>query len=370
MIRASHTIWAIFALFICALTLHNAGHHTVTLSYLHAAQHWLAGTPLYNGEGNDYIYFPQGAIFYIPFAKLPFALSETIWRLMSMGLLAYSLACFCRLAPAKHTPLYFLVMTIVCLALGYSSLRNGQFNLIIVSAGLLSLYFARENKWWHCALFLSLGFALKPTMIVFLLLMVALYRPLWWRVPLFILGFIFLPFLTQSPSYVISQYHAMLSMLVTASNVGSSQIIWAQLFGFLGQFNLHFSNDTQTGLRILAALIVLAIAWRHKNNKITLYTLAASYLMLFNPRTENNDYIILAPAFAFCLASTLANKQHWHSLFLSLLTLGFIVDYPLAKALIPGQASWLAPLLALTFIIYYLIFNTGKNSHFVVRSII
>ena len=180
-----------------------------------------------------FIYFPQAAIFYILFAKLPFLFSEILWRFLSLAVFAYAIYRLFAIESQNKLWIFFPLISIVSLCIGFDTARNGQFNIVIVSCMLLTVIALNKNQWWHIAFYLVIAFALKPTMIVMLLLVTALYRPLWLKVSLLLIIAALIPFLTQSFHYVINQYVAMFHMLHDAAQLGMNQTKWSTLLVWL-----------------------------------------------------------------------------------------------------------------------------------------
>ena len=82
-------LWAIFALAIAMFVVTYPGQRTVTPTYRIAADAWFDGRRLYSfGNIGGFLYFPQAAIVYAPFAALPHDIGEVLWRLCGMALLA------------------------------------------------------------------------------------------------------------------------------------------------------------------------------------------------------------------------------------------------------------------------------------------
>jgi hypothetical protein len=350
---------------ICIIVSQQGTAHTVTSSYLAGANLWLHGKDLYDGTGRGFIYLPQAAILFIPFAYLAqfsFALAEIVWRLISLGLLIFAVWRLANLVEKKFIARTFFIATAVTLPLVFSSARNGQFNTILEVMMLFAVYAIAKERWIQAAFCLILGFALKPTMIVLLLLLWVLYRPLWWRLLLGMLAVFIFPFFTQVPHYVITQYLNSINMLQTASTVGSNNTDWAQFFGMLAQLKLILPQILQDAIRAVVAAFVLycGVLTKQKFNKYTtaifLYALAASYLMLFNPRTEGNDYGILAPVIGVFISLLLAGsykKQVW--------LLVFVVG-----GLVMGGGNhdfWSAPFFTLVFMVFVVKQILGKK-HF------
>ena len=56
--------------------------------YRDGALAWVAGKNMYNGTGRGFIYLPQAAILYVPFAMLPVPLGGLLWRAISLSVFA------------------------------------------------------------------------------------------------------------------------------------------------------------------------------------------------------------------------------------------------------------------------------------------
>ncbi len=300
--------WA--ALLLVTTALIAAGSERTAIGpYRSAALGWLAGGTLYEGTGvGGFVYFPQAAILFIPFAMLPYLVSEALWRLAMIGTFAAGIRSFARLAGERSETELFPLMTLVSLPLAWDCARNGQATLAMTGMMLLAVVDIARRKWWRAALWLSLGVAVKPLAIVLALLAMAVYRPLGWRVLLGLVAVALSPFLTQRPDYVLQQYAACLGNMTTAAHVGVVSTGWTTPFTALREAGIDVPERVQTIIRILAAFGTLALCFgarrRHDaaDAVIYLFSLAVVYLMLFSPRTENNTYAMLGPAIAVFLA--------------------------------------------------------------------
>ena len=373
--------WLAWALWIALLgyaliaTLHTG--RTVTGNYYNAALHWLQGLPLYSGSGGGFIYLPQSAIAYIPFAVMPFPVSEILWRLLNWALI-FCLAQSCVALidePPKKKSYYFLIFTVFFLPVAFPSLRNGQMNLTVVIFMVSAMLFIMKERWGLVAFVLVFGFFAKPTVIVMLLLVAVLYPKTIKYMLLWAMAFLVLPFVTHFDwAYVVSQYKAAYNSLMATDRVGlDSPKEWAQLFNVLSLINVNPGHQLQLVLQIFFAaftFVMLKIAqWRLRPRVfiIFLYTLSSCYLMLFNTRTENNSYIILGFATALLIAICWQSKRFFATFFIALVTLLIAFSHSLSKMVTIEDVSWVAPLatilLALVMLGYAvnLMFNHGDR---------
>jgi len=124
---------------------------------------------------------------------------------------------------------------------------------------LLAVVDVARNRWWRATLWLSLGVAVKPLAIVLVLLIMATYRPMTWRV---LVGMILLalsPFAAQHPEYVAHQYTACLRIMMTAAHVGVAAYGWTTPFTALRVAGLDIPERIQTVIRLVAAMVTLAL---------------------------------------------------------------------------------------------------------------
>ena len=306
-------IWAIPMLVIAALVIHDPQRHTVTLgSYHPSAENWWARRNLYIGpSGMNYL--PHFAILYSPFHFLPFSLSEILWRLCMEGTIFAGLWLLTHELFGMEFETPFLWATILTLPLSLAALRNGNANAIFSGVTLLAIVATLRRQWWLAVAWMTLATALKPLGIVLILLASIYYGPVARRLPLATLGLALFPFLFASPEYVLAQYREAWNNLQACAGVREHR--FADFNGILRTFGMPLSAGESTVLRLLSGgLTALAWLWGAKRfdpalRGLWLYALAAGYLMLFNPMTEENSYVILAPALGAWGACFLAKDE-------------------------------------------------------------
>jgi len=357
--RGAWVFWGVlFA--VVAVVVASGSKRTVTGNYRSAAEGWVAGEPLYNDTGAGFLYLPQAAIVFAPFAQLPHAVGEILWRLLTVGVFVLGVRSLSRMADEITERPTFWVITLVSLPLAWSSARNGQSTLLMAGLMMLATASTWNRSWWRSAAWLTLAIAVKPLALVLALLVAALYPrtigPLLVGLGLAAAA----PFLTQSYDYVISQYRACGAMLTTAARIGQVEY-WAQMFGMLKVFGLDVAYGAQTAIRLAAALLTLGLCgWAvHRRSSahalLTIYALAACYLMLLNPRTENNTYSLAAPAMGVFIAlESLGWRRRRTTGLLIALAVGTLGSFEIGKFFVPDkvQAVWLAPLCCFGFAIY------------------
>ena len=354
-VRNAWIIWGLL-LTIVSIIIVCGNTKTVTPAYRQGATSWLQGTDLYLYEGEGFIYFPQAAVAFVPFALLPLEVSEILWRCLIIGIFTAGLWRLGGLARREGGHELFPLMTLVCVPMVWSSLRNGQSTIPMTGLMMLATVDLADSRWWRATLWLSLGLIFKPLIIVFVLLTLALHPPMRWRLLLGAIGVFLLPFLLQRTGYVWAQYAACLEMFSQANSIGNEKY-YAQIFGMLRVAGIEIPSAWQNGARALAAVATLGVCYLAKRRHsvvhahLLLYALAAIYLMLFNPRTENNTYSHLAPAFAvFGSQALLAGQRRGLAIYYLCCALAVLGSWEIGRLFVPPlQAVFLAPLGCLGF---------------------
>ncbi len=365
-------LWCLFVLFVIFVAIR--GNPNVAQWYNEGAQHWIHGLNLYNTSklaihgshsvaGTGFIYLPQSAILYIPFSLLPPCLSRIVWRLALIALLAVMFVQIERIIK-KYTQFEnSALLTSVLLFISCSSMLTGQMNVVLVVFTFFGAVAVSKEQWKRAAFFLVFALAAKPTAIVILLLATGCYRQIQKPVIISLIIMLAFPFAFGHPQYVIDQYKHSVEMLFAANDIGVNSVRWSQLFGMIGQVSdLMVNQEIQLIIRLVFAistfLLMLFIHRRYelKLSAFFLFALSSVYLMLFNPRTEANDYIQLAPVLMILIS--FAPIKHIKLHCYVLIFIGFCLAFngDISRLIISNTHSWVAPL-ATILLCAYLIWN-------------
>jgi alpha-1,2-mannosyltransferase len=329
-----------------------------------ASQRWLVGAPLYDGSGvGGFVYFPQAAVLLIPLAFVPSMPSEILWRIVSIAVFALGLYRFVQPADKDRRDLYFLIATLISVPMAWDCVRNGQATVLMAGLMLLSLDYLVRSRWWMAAALLTLSVAVKPLSLVLCLLILALYRPMMWRMIVSLAAFLLIPFLMQRPEYVMQQYLACYANMTNAAHVSVVSTGWTTPFSTLRFFGVSVPETTQHLIQFLAApatlgLCYLAARWSEpRRTSIYLYSFAALYLMLFSPRTENNTYMMLGPVIAVFMTEELFDRRNRSSALLLGSVAFFIISHtPVARLFSrTGDTTWFPPIMAAVLGCYLLV---------------
>ncbi len=347
-----------------AVIIASGSSRTSVPAYREGAVYWMAGRTIYVDPGvGGFVYLPQSAILFIPFALLPVVAEEVLWRFVNIGVFALGIFHFAGLTSGHSEKKLFPLMTLVCLPLAWNCARNGQATLIMTGLMLLAVVDIARSRWWRATLWLSLAVAIKPLAIVLVLLAMAIHRPLSWRVPAGMLVTALVPFVTQHPAYVMEQYAVFWSNLTKSVHVGSVDLRWTTPFNALQVAGIVVPEKVQTLLRVIAAFGTLALCYWSRlrydaaRSAVFVFSLTVIYLMLFSPRTEGNTYAMLGPAIAAFLAGAfLIEQRPKEGIVLSCIALAILGSRSIEHMLTPrAGTSWLSPFMAVCFAVYLLV---------------
>ena len=348
--KAAWALWALVLLAYTGVTIARPGMRTVTQVYREASSAWLSGEDIYPQQ-SAMNYLPQFAILFSPFAGVPQRVGDTLWRFLQLGVYVSSIR---RLAEAAQSGPrdFFFPISILALPAALGSAMNGQSNMLLAGAmGHASVEMIRGRR-WAVAAWLILGLVAKPIAIVVILLL-AISNPV--MIPWFLGGMALAaaaPLLFDSWPSVVGQYTSWYRQLLVIAP--SQEHRFNDISGLLRTLNVHLPIKVSYQLRLLAAGLTQALwlVWerrlRQPDCAFALLGLSAAYLMLFNPRTETNSYVILSPAIAVMAARLLlveGRRVGW-------LLVGLAVALGNASygdPIWPLTKLWLKPTVALTF---------------------
>ena len=370
-------IWLLFFAIVAVLAFFQPAHRTVTHNYSRAAYQWWNSENMYSLQGKGFLYFPQSVLIYAPFSwqefpkdlkkfnkqplgetllpTLMLRLGEVFYRAFAIGLFGWAIWRMCRFFQTDATTAsLFCLVTVLALPASLTAGKNGQFNMLLSASMILAALCVSEKRWWSATAWLILGVIAKPLGLVPLLLIGALYRPLWWRLPLGVLVFAALSFVHYDPSYVLNQWNMCIKQVTIASIPPGNN--YDDIAAMFRTFGFDLPDKQWFPVRAVFAFVTLGLAWRLKKiypaalAPFLVTALSAAYLMVFNPRTEAVSYIILSPYVALFATILFREKAvtpvAWILVFLCI---GLGSDcygdiYKLTRI-------WFKPLLALVFFV-------------------
>lgn len=352
-------LWVLFALIVGTIVAIQPDKRTVTPEYRQASEKWWGGTESpYNMSQVGYLYLPQAAILYTPFQILPKRVGEPLWRWAGIALLATGLWRVASLIRPNQQARLFLWATLLVIPTALSSARNGQVNLPLAGLMLLSVSALAGARWNKATLWLLLAVMLKPIALAPALLAAVCYASLRLRLLSGFLICLGAAYFHPDAAYVTGEYRHFWAKFMLAGQPANQD--FSDFFGMLWHWGIHPTPTVISALRALAALIALLLSLRvmrlfkgqHSLQAFGVMLLAAIYLMLFNPRTEENSYVILAGFIALLAGREVLAGASRTGLLLSLFCLALAVEnygYPI----FPLTKIWFKPLITALFFIVF-----------------
>jgi hypothetical protein len=280
--------------------------HTVFDVYRDAARKWWTGQDMYEPGRELYRYSPFFAVAISPFAMLPDTWGNAFWKVFNVLVFAAGLASWSvRVLPARLNVSQMAILFLLALPLSMHSLYNGQANLLMVGAALLSLSAVLNEQWNLAAGWLALVTMIKAYPVGFALLLVALYpRRLAMRFVAALALMLAAPYATQSFGVVTAQYASWYSRMHESTHIMRERVRSVDnLFELAGH---PLAPGVYPLLELLAGGVVLFVCLtvrRHAVSRQVLllrtYQWFAVWIALFGPETEACTFVVLAPAIAW-----------------------------------------------------------------------
>jgi len=306
----SVAVWLVSFVVVIGLLIGGYLHRDVPYQvYTGAGRHWLAHAPLYNINSIDgFQYLPQTAILFSLFSWMGSPAGDVSWRLVGWAVYALGIWRIAHQLEPMRWAKIFLMTTGLAIAPAVGSLANGQANILIAGLMMYAASDLNQRHWWRATTVLTIGLAVKPLMVVMLLLVWALYPQMMWRLPV-ALGVLFAaPWAVGAPSYVMTQYRDCLIKLQISSRPDR---FFEDARGLMSRLGWVMAYSTYFVTRLLAAVGTAGMClWMRvrrvgPHESVYIAAFAAAYLMLFNPRTQSNSYSIVAPIAALLAATYL-----------------------------------------------------------------
>ena len=348
-VRFGLILSGVFVAVVTALVIFNGGHKTVTPVYFEALFNWSNEAPLYGDNAHRFHYFPFFVLLFKPFAMLGQPIGDLAWRGFNFALFLTGIWRVSRLLekPGQGNP--YTVILLLALPASLGAMRNGQANMTLAGIMLHATMEILKSRWWLAASWLVLGVVAKPLGLVMLLLASVIHRRLIPWVAAISATTVALLWLTAQPSYVLSQFIACWDELVHAAP--ASEMRFHDLNSMLRVWGINLPDQVVLAGRLAAAGVTLVICWVGVNTRpkldgaLLLLGMSASYLMLFNPMTESNSYIIFSPVVAVFAVKCFTEDRHRHGWALVALAIGLgTSNY--GNPIHPWTLLWLKPLLA------------------------
>lgn len=353
--RYALAIWGIYAVVIAGVVGFDDDIHSVMKIYREATANWWNGEAVYDPRPrNGYFYLPHVAMVLTPYTWFPVKAGEILWRWTLIAALAWSVWQLARVFAGGRPRWFFLVVTVVTAAASLSAVSYGQTNALLAAFFVLAAAALGRAAWNSAALWLVLSLAAKPIGLVGCLLAGACY-PRRLVVPLAagVVLLVGVTFLHPKDNYVPEQYALFAETMQVAQNTKKKHR-FCDIEGIVYPFGVAVPDQAMDAVRVAAALVALLLALRAVRSYDTVrgaflcMLLATVYLMLFNPRTETNSYVMLAP-FVGVFAAAAAGRPGSERLFWWLLVFCVVLTVENLGPLHNIAQPWLKPAATLVF---------------------
>jgi Glycosyltransferase family 87 len=314
--------WIVWAAVVVALILRPlllAHRGTSFDTYQLAGLHWLHGEEIYT-QWMGFVYSPVVAAFFAPFAWMPIALANVLWRLLNTALLLGGLAAFLKSGLfAGITEKSFGVIYLLLAPLAIGNIDISQANPLVEGLLLLAVAAVYKERWSSAAICVAIAtyFKIYPIAVGLLICVIA-PRRFSWRMLIALLLLLLIPFIVQHWSYVWNQYHA---WIATRTSDDRRQWPTEKLpldLWFLVHWVWHlpippkvysFLQLGSAGALALFCAVQTLRGWAKNRILIGLFCLVSIWMTLCGPATESYTYLILAPAIVLALVQAFDRRQ-------------------------------------------------------------
>lgn len=303
---AAGGIWgAVLGVLLVRAGVHP-GRATSLSTYLAGGEAWEGGSALYT-NWRGFVYPPAVAWGFGFLSRAPVGVAAVAWRALTAGTLLLGLGAilraevFYRIPPGTRGLVFVGV-----LPLSIGNIDNAQANPLIAGLMMLAVAALQWEAWTLCAVAAGVAtvFKIYPVALA-LLLCVLRPRQLWWRLALVLAGLALLPFALKDPHYVAGQYHAWLSTRLADDRFqypmkDAPLDLW---FLLVRVGMLPVNERAYAAFQALAGGAVAGVVWKQSRRDTdvrdvlaTLFLLVSVWMLLLGPATENQTYVVLAPA--------------------------------------------------------------------------
>jgi alpha-1,2-mannosyltransferase len=288
-------VWIIPLIVISIGVLRRPGR-SLDPVYRGAIDAFVRGETMYS-DFNGFNYLPTFIPLYWPFEALPIPIGEIVWRWLAAICLAHALWQLMRIQARPASARGFLLLSLASLPVSLGALQMGQANIWIAASLCQAAVALGRERWWCAAMWLALGFAVKPIMLAPIGLAVLRSRQLWLPLTVLLVAASALPFAFAPSAYVWSQYLDFWRNL-TESCAQVTTHRFADINGLLRTLGTELSGPWSIvaraafGLALAALLLIRGRRSSPQEWSFTWLSLGASYVLLCNPMSEANSYCI------------------------------------------------------------------------------
>jgi hypothetical protein len=307
-VAASWTIWVVFVAIrlrgtAAALAARPSDLFPVFV-YVDFVDRFWAGLPVYLPESlTGFHYLPVSLLLFTPLS----------WTDLPLAGVAFGVVAALAFTAGVHVLMRALFPGRAAVATGIVLLASimpashglGNTLAIMVGAMMAASAAAIAGRWRLAALWLALAVAVKPLAMVMALLVGALVARTRAVLLASLAVLLVLPFAFRAWGYLAGEYAHYLGQLLLMNGAPAGDFVYqAEISTLLARLGLDLPQRVLTGIRLLAALGTLVLAYRvvrigdRRASALALSVLSAAYIALFNPRQEWASYLVITPPLA------------------------------------------------------------------------
>ena len=299
--RTAVVLWSLLALLSSVRVLVDPDRQHFRI--FHAAGiDWWSGASLFERADHLFRYSPAFAVLASPFALLPLGVSNILWNVVTLLLLSVAVIQLShRVLPGTWTAKRRAQLLLLTLPGVIRGIWSSQSHGLTAVCLLFALVGITRRRWWLSSLLLAVAFHVKLAPLVLAMLLCVMWP--WQLGPRYLIcliGLGLLPFLTQDPSFVTSQYVAWWDYLRESSDLRwvSNRDLW-NLWESSG---LPFSVPVYRGIQIAVGAATAAwCLWLSRSRlcerqQLTVCAaIGLAYMLVLGPAVEFQQYVIIAP---------------------------------------------------------------------------
>ena len=285
----------LFCWLAVAPVLWNTGTNIVTHTYARAALQFWAGQDPYSqavGHGDAFKYSPLFAALYGLFAWQPDRFQALTWAFTNAAVFWWGMFQWV----SWRRRLVWIAVALCALELDIS-LRYQQVNALMVGSVLFGLAAARDGQWTTSATILAWITNIKILPGFFAAAVGIPWKPrYWWRLVLASSVFLLLPGLWLGWSANLRAHASWFELLF--ADMSTPGLLDVRTL--LSYWNCPFAGEVARWFVLVVSLATLAkLRFAKKTDWPLLYTVGATGLLLFSPRTESPTFVLFAPIYLF-----------------------------------------------------------------------
>ncbi len=304
---------------------------TVVPIYLKAGERWLAGENVYAGAWPLDVYRnpPGVAAFFAPWSLLPEKTAGVLWRLLGVAVYLAGLAAWVRHRPEPLGP-----FAVVAAVLVIPSFNNGQVNVLLVGCLLHAAANVERDRLWRAAAWVAFASFFKVYPLAVGLLFCVVKPRLALRLVPAVAAAAVLPFLCQSPGYVLDMHRTFVAFVELEGRYREilDRPAWDWTMIPRAWLDVRVPAAATQLASAVAGLALAACVWlaRRRAADPAAFALAVGcvWMTLFGPATENATYTLVAPVVAALFLP--APVRAWA------FGVVFLFTLPILRGLFPG----------------------------------